>query len=162
MGEVPQISVEIVNRSKNAVYLVGSLDASDCKWRYPHCYYEIIAPDGKSAVRSFSRCGNVNPLREKDFLRVPANGKFDPFQHVDDYGFFSVHVPSETFAAEGVYRICFVYSTGKKLEDWVQGKRAADERLLKLLKQVPKTTIKSNEITVRVVRPNEQAGRDKP
>jgi len=44
VGDVPDINVQIKNESKRNVVLVGSLDASARKWRYPHCYFEIRTP----------------------------------------------------------------------------------------------------------------------
>ena len=33
LGKVSRITVALTNRTDAAIYLVGSLDASDCKWR---------------------------------------------------------------------------------------------------------------------------------
>src|SRR5205823_10991912 len=71
LGQSPKVNVEITNNTDNEIYLVGSLDSSDCEWRFPHCIFEVIGPDGKSSVRELGRCGNMNPLREKDFVKVP-------------------------------------------------------------------------------------------
>jgi hypothetical protein len=165
LGKAPSIKVEIANWTDDEVYLVGSLDASDCKWRYPLCYFEIIGPDGKSPVRNIARCGDMNSIREKDFVKVPRGGKFDPYQHVDEYGFFgSSQITPATFQFEGEYRIRFVYSTDKSdPKFWLgdaKGDKSeilnsggADNNVVKLLAKVPKTTISSNEITVKIVRP---------
>ena len=85
------ISVALTNETDVDIYLVGSLDASDCKWRYPHCYFEVTGPDGKPAARKIGRCGNMNTLRAEDFAKVPPGGSFDPYQQVDGYGFFAAH-----------------------------------------------------------------------
>lgn len=151
-GKAPAVSVEIVNHRKRDVYLVGSLDASDCRWRYPHCYFEVIGPAGKAAG-GIGRCGNMNRLREKDFVKVAPGGKFSPYQKVDDHGFFPAHqLSAGTFAAEGKYRIRFFYSTDKADIKYWLGDGATSENLERLFKQVPKLTLRSNEITVTVVR----------
>jgi hypothetical protein len=112
VGEAPKITVGLTNQSSREVYLVGSLDASDCKWRYPHCYFEVIGPTGAPSVRGIGRCGNMNTLRAKDFVKVPSGGTFDPYQNVDGYGFFSAHqLSAENFKQPGEYRVRFVYST---------------------------------------------------
>jgi len=92
-------------------------------------------------------------------------GKFDPYQKIDDFGFFgSSQISPATFGVEGDYRIRFVYSTDKaESKYWlgdVHGDVAemlttagASESVLKLLAKVPRTTVSSNEITVKVVRP---------
>lgn len=164
LGNVPTISVEIANWTDDEIYLVGSLDNSDRRWRYPFCYFEVIGPDGKRAKPGIARCGNINAIREKDFVKVPPVGKFDPYQKIDEYGFFgSSLITPETFHAEGQYRVRFVYSTAAAdPKFWLgdaQGEmsrvlrpgNADDSAITKLLKRVPKTTVCSNEITITVV-----------
>ena len=166
LGQAPTISVEIANWTEGDIYLVGSLDASDLKWRLPLCYFEVIGPDGKCDPPRIARCGNMNAIREKDFVKVPRGGKFDPYQKIDDSGFFgSSQISPATFQTEGEYRIRFVYSTDREDPKYwlgdVHGDAAemlptggTNEEVAKLLAKVPKTTVSSNEITVKVVRPN--------
>ena len=78
LGKAPNVTVALTNQTAEEVYLIGSLDASDSKWRYPHCYFEVTGPDGTSAVQGIGRCGNMNTLREQDFVEVPPGGAFDP------------------------------------------------------------------------------------
>ena len=164
LGKVPNISVEIANWTGADIYLVGSLDGSDLKWRYPFCYFEVIGPTGKSVHERVARCGNMNALREKDFVKVPRGGKFNPYQRVDDAGFFgSSQLTAATFQAEGEYRVRFIYSTeAREPKYWLgdaQGNTAemlrtggSHENVLKLLALVPRTTVYSNEITIKVVK----------
>jgi hypothetical protein len=153
LGKAPKITVTITNRTKADIYLVGSLDASDCQWRYPHCYFEVTRPDGKSAVQERSRCGYMNALREKDFVKVPPGKALDPYRRIDQYGFFSAHqLDQRTFRTACEYRIRFVYSTkSDTIAQW-RGK-AADEKIAGMFKQVPKVEVRSNEIKVCVVEP---------
>ena len=161
LGEVPKIRVRIKNLTGKDIYLVGSLDASDCKWRYPHCYYEVTGPNGKPATTGIGRCGNMNALRERDFVKVPNGKEFDPYQRLDGYGFFSAHQLSKrTFRVPGKYRIRFVYSTASSdIGAWLgDGRRAwknkgADNKLATLFARVPKTTIRSNTIAVEITEP---------
>ncbi len=158
LGQAPAISVEIANWTEGEIYLIGSLDGSDLKWRYPFCYFEVIGPDGKPAKNRIARdCLNMNTIREKDFVKVRRGGKFNPYQKIDDHGFFgtSLIVPA-TFQAEGEYRIRFVYSTDNAdPKSWLGdvGGNVTEMQVVKLLANVPKTTASSNEITVKVVRP---------
>ena len=167
LGQVPAISVEIANWTEGEIYLIGSLDGSDLKWRYPLCYFEVIGPDGKLAKNGVARCGNMNTIREKDFVKVPRGGKFNPYQQIDGHGFFgtSLMVPA-TFQAVGEYRIRYVYSTeNADPKCWLGDVRGSvaemlnaggtHENVVKLLAQVPKTTVSSNEITIKVVRPKQ-------
>ncbi len=166
LGQVPTISVEIANWTGGEIYLIGSLDGSDTKLRYPFCYFEVIGPDGKLVQqRLFRDCGNMNAIREKDFVKVPRGGKFNPYQKIDDHGFFGTSlITPATFPAAGEYRIRFVYSTDKAdPKFWVGDAHGSvlemlntgttNENVVKLLANVPKTTVSSNEITVKVVRP---------
>lgn len=155
LGKAPAVKVEIKNLMGKEILLVGSLDASDCKWRYPHAWFEVIGPDGKSAVKGAMRCGNTNALREKDFVAVKKDGTFDPYMRVDDGGFFGCHqISPQTFAVEGTYKIRFHYSTDAAADKW-EGKLSGPvpEAVKKLLERVPRATIQSNEVEVKVVKP---------
>jgi hypothetical protein len=157
LGNVPDVSVVITNQTKTDIYLVGSLDGSHCKWRYPFCYFEVIRPDGRLALPPGKGCGHANELREKDFVKVPPGGTFDPYQEIDEGGFFlSCQLTASAFRTAGEYRIRFVYST--KYDDiiaWVgDGVATAAEykKLLGMFRQVPKVEIRSNEIKIRIVK----------
>jgi hypothetical protein len=152
LGEVPAIQVRITNDGGEEVYLVGSLDGSDCRMRFPHCYFEITGPDGNPAERQIGRCGNTNPLREQDFVKVLPGGSFDPYQRFDDYGFFGCsQLSPETFREPGDYRVRFVYSTAEpQARPWLGDGREAPG-LTRLLAKVPRTTVTSNTLTVTVV-----------
>lgn len=79
LGHVPNIAVMLTNQAKSDIYLVGSLDGSDSEMRYPFCYFEVIGPDGKSAVQGIPRCGNTNMLGEKNFVNVSPGESFFPY-----------------------------------------------------------------------------------
>ena len=112
LGKAPRVTVKLTNRTRGEIMLVGSLDGSDCKMRYPPAYFEVIGPDGKSAVKGVGRCGNTNPLTVKDFVKVPAGGSFDPYAPVNGHGFFGPpQLWGHNFDRRGTYRIRFVYST---------------------------------------------------
>jgi hypothetical protein len=152
LGTAPKITVALINQSDSGIYLVGSLDASDCQWRYPHCYFEVTGPDGAPATRSTARCGNMNQLREKDLVRVRPGSNFDPYQTIDDQGFFSAdELSPRTFHAAGNYRVRFVYSTrNSDIRDWGGWVVAPNAKILSMFKRVPKVDVKSNEIAITV------------
>ncbi len=156
LGKTPRVTVAITNQTNAEIYLVGSLDASDCKWRHPHCYFEVTGPDGKSAVQGILRCGNMNPLRGEDFVKVAPGATFNPYRSIDDHGFFSAHqLDPHTFRTAGEYRIRFVYSTqSDTITEWAGDGRAAvaaNEKLVGMFRQVPKVEVRSNEIKVTIV-----------
>jgi hypothetical protein len=153
LGSAPRISVSLVNQFDSGIYLVGSLDASEWQWRYPHCYFEVTRPDGKPAHCLVARCGSTNALRARDFVKVPRGGKFDPYQTIDDQGFFPAHdICPETFSAPGTYHVRFVYSTRNgDIRDWGGGAVQSNAMILAKFKRVPKVDVKSNEIAITVV-----------
>lgn len=156
LGKVPSIKVAITNQTRSDITLVGSLDGSGCNGRYPHCYFEIIGPNGENAVMGLGRCGNMNTLCAQDFVVVPGGKAWDPYKPVNNHSFFSSgDLNSLTFGTPGEYRIRFVYSTKNgDIAKWAGDGRtqvAASKELNALFKKVPKLELKSNEIKVTVV-----------
>jgi len=154
LGTAPKLQVQIVNHANHPIFLVGSLDGSESKMRYPHCYFEVIGPDGKSANRDVIRCGNTNPLREKEFVTVPGGGTFNPYQLTDEVAFYGpIDLSPDTFRVAGEYRVRFFYSTDSAdLNEWLgDGPIMTSQHLTWLVNAVPKATISSDEFVVSVV-----------
>jgi hypothetical protein len=84
---------------------------------------------------------------------VPVGGKFDPYQSIDEQGFFRAEQLSlRTFSSTGRYRVRFVYSTrNSDIRDWGGWTVASDAKILALFKRVPRVDVKSNEIAITVV-----------
>ncbi|MGL6076368.1 MAG: hypothetical protein ACRC8S_19620 [Fimbriiglobus sp.] len=136
--------------------LVGSLDASNCKWRYPHCYFEVTGPDGKPVVRKIDRCPNMNRLRAKDFVKVPPSGAFNPYRPNEGYWFYPADlIAPDTFAVPGVYRVRFVYSAkSDDVKKWDNRQTlAVDAEVMDLFRQVPKVEVRSDELLLTVIDP---------
>ena len=156
VGELPKFNVEIINNSEKDIYLIGSLDGSAIKGRFPYCYYSILKP--KPEKINSTRCGNMNTLRPNDFKLVKAGQKFNPYEHIDIHGFFDDNVTTnlETFKHVGIYKIRFYYSTNStKFDDFLGDKpfRKNDSNSVIIhgfFKSVPKVEIASNEIEIRI------------
>lgn len=155
VGELPKLTVEISNNSKDDIYLIGALDGSDIKWRFPYCYYTIDKP--KPDTPRLQRCGNMNTLRIADFKLIKAGQRFNPYESIDDYGFFSDYTTAnkETFKNPGTYKVKFHYSTNSLDINKFMGDKSfrysSDSiRIDSLLKTVPKVDLTSNEIIFRV------------
>ncbi len=151
IGETPEITVTIKNNSGKDVYLIGSLDASEYKWRSPYCYFEINKPNNISSP-ILKRCGNMNSLRKEDFKLVKSGQSFDPYQSIDDYGFFSSNEikKKENFQAPGKYKITFYYSTkSTELSDY-RGHDNQKNELKKLLNKTPNIELISNTIEIEI------------
>lgn len=155
VGQVPKLEVQIINQSNNEIYLIGSLDGSAEKWRFPYCYFTIDKPKVDTIL--FPRCGNTNPIRIEDFVLVKPKGKFNPFQSIGGSGFFGDHTTTqkETFRNAGIYKIQFHYSTdtdniGNFMGNFGQWSKGADSVKIKsLLARVPKMDIISNRIEIK-------------
>ncbi|HET6409514.1 MAG TPA: hypothetical protein VFG14_16620, partial [Chthoniobacteraceae bacterium] len=87
-------------------------------------------------------------LSTADFVRVSANGAFNPFGE----GFFSAY-PFHRFEVKepGTYRVRFVYSTTntelKRYAGWPGGQPMDD--IIQLFKRVSHVHLTSNELKVR-------------
>lgn len=155
VGELPDLKVEIVNNTGRDIYLIGSLDGSDVKWRMPYCYFTIQKP--KPDTIRLARCGVVNPLRTEDFVRVKAGQKFNPYQSAGRYGSFPDYTITngETFKNPGVYKIQFHFSANSNdivkfsFDRHFIKSHADSVRLFSSFNKVPKTDIESNEIEIR-------------
>lgn len=153
IGETPTVKVEITNLSPSNVNFIGSLDASDVKWRFPHCYFTIEKPRLDN-LEAEERCGLMNTLRPEDFVSVEPNETFSPYVEQGESRFFSSRQMSreENFRLPGTYRIQFHYSTqSNDIEDYLGDDYNAKRRQLKrLLQDVPKVKLESNVVTVEI------------
>lgn len=157
LGKTPKVTVKLTNRTADEILLIGSLDGSDCLARYPHLQFQVIGPDGKSALKPLARCGNTNPLTVKDFVKVLAGAAFNPYEAVGGHGFFgSSQIRAENFDRPGKYRIRFTYNTQTPDDRNFGGTPRTDAALpaeLKLLlNRVPKLTLTSDEVVVEVIK----------
>ena len=161
LGSAPKVTVASGHQSNAEIYLVGSLSGSTDRMRYPYCYFEVTGPDGKSAVPEFVRDDPfVNVLREKDFIKVPPGGTFDPYDR--GHGFFpAIQLHPSTFRKAQEYRIRFVYSTKSediahwRGDDWDRVAAQEKRKIAAMFGQVPKVEVTSNEVKVTVVEPDE-------
>lgn len=155
-GELPKITVEILNTGKKDIYLIGSLDGSADKRRFPYCYFTIEKPQPE--VNVFGGCGNLNTLQIADFRLIKSGEKFDPYESGGNYQFFKdgIILNSFTFRHPGNYKIRFHYSTGSQnISDFmgtnpIRKDSLAIQQLNTFFKQVPKIDLVSNEVVLRV------------
>jgi hypothetical protein len=150
IGEVPKIKVEIENTGNKDIYLIGSLDGSEIKRRMPYCYFDIEKPRPDTIQYGF--CGTTNPLRASDFVLVKAHSSFNPYQPVDNYGFFTSYLIGDTatFRNPGVYKIQFHYSTMSGNINKYKGMGSSADSVLQkqLFEKVPRVELVSNMIEV--------------
>lgn len=144
VGEVPRISVSIINKSTKDVVLVSSLDGSARDRRFPKCRFEVLDASGKPVTLQIFGCGNLNPLETKDFVAVQAGQAFYPGATFDPF-------PVTT---AGNYTIRFCYSTSDHIEDYFGSERdglhhKASPEIQRLFEHVPKLDLKSNELKLK-------------
>lgn len=153
-GQVPDIKVAIANHSNSETYLIGALDGSEIKRRMPYCYFTIEKPKPDTVL--YQSCGTVNPLRIAEYRLVKAGESFDPYEQIDDKGFWRDHSISDkkTFRNPGVYRIQFHYSTNSTdirrfLGSW--DKNPDTPRLKQLFEKLPRIDLSSNVLEINII-----------
>ncbi len=139
-GESPIVSVEIRNTRDTPILLVGSLDGSTSKARYPYCWFEVYDPQGTLLLpQKHSFCGNTNELRQEDFVLVQPHKTFNPY----DKGFFPKYdIKHWKPQQPGTYRIAFNYSTNATNPTEWHGFCQNTRDYLYLINQVPKLELK--------------------
>jgi len=152
VGDQPEISARIINGTEKAVYLVGSLDGSERKARFPHVYYSVSGVEGGLSETQFGYCGDLNPLRIQDFVRVEPGNDIDPHKQVDYYGFSkSGKLVHSRFVKAGIYTFEFHYSTeNRDIKDWRGSVSETPSELNELLGKVARVNLTCS-LTVDVV-----------
>jgi hypothetical protein len=158
-GEIPILKVSISNDSGKDVHLVGSLDGSDLRRRFPHCILSLLDPMGKPLPRKgpIGVCGNMNRLRSADFVKIPAGSAFDLYGD----GFFgSFEILRIKELPPGTYILRFYYKTSTKaVQDYFGDERltlsteplVVSPEIQKLFESVPDVDIQSNDLKITVI-----------
>lgn len=158
-GQTPVFRVQLINRTDKTIYLVGSLDGSDVGWRYPKITVKRTGPE---VLHGPLRCGNMNNLREQDFVQLKPGESLDPFDR--DRGFFSnYHLHRQTLNMPGKYTFTLTYDTNENdIGKWwgFMGPGEPSDKMKQMLAEVPKGTYVSNTVTVTVTTDNPAASAD--
>lgn len=154
VGDRPEVAARLINDTAQAVNLVGSLDDSERKARYPYAYFEVLGPPSGVAQERFFYCGYINALRDADFVEVPPGDQLDPFMKIDGGGYFPPYQFERTrLVKPGTYTILFRYSTDSDdLSEWNAEEASAVAgftRVTERLRMVPRVSI-SCSLEVRV------------
>jgi len=155
-GEIPVIQVKIQNNSGQDWYLIGSLDNSEDKLRYPHCKLLIEKPQYEK-MEPVEICGVLNPLRFEDFQYVNDGESFNPYKIIDEYGYWgSSELIKENFKYPGKYKLQFLYSTKSRKFDSYLGSpdmfmdKWYLDSLRALVEKVPKIELASNVVELEI------------
>ena len=152
IGESPKLTVRMTNKLDTSITMVGSLDGSEVGFRPPISYYNVRHRLIGNPWSSSMFCATVNPLRIEDFKVIESNQEFDPYEKVDDYGYFNAQrLDGINFYLPGIYELTYHYSTGKNLKD-KEIEQVFDSRmkteLIELWSKVPNLELTSNTITI--------------
>jgi hypothetical protein len=120
VGDAPVFRVVMRNVSQKRFYLVGAIDGSERKWRYPHVTLTIEGPDGGVARPQLAFCGNVNPLCRRDIVLIEPGDSLEP---ISQPFWPPVDAHYARFAKPGEFTVKFHYSSNAlDYSDW-QGRR---------------------------------------
>lgn len=150
VGEVPNITFRITNKTAKEVVLVGYLDGSRDGRRFPKFLFEILDAAGKPITIDRTICKFMNDLNATDFVVVPAGDAFEPlgkgFSRLSGFHPFQITTP-------GDYTLRFSYSTSDRVQDYfglVQRRQPdASPEIQRLFERVPKLDLKSNELKLK-------------
>lgn len=152
IGESPELKVEIINKLDTSIVMVGSLDGSEIGFRPPISYFNVRHKLIGNPWSFSLYCANVNPLRLEDFKILESNQGFDPYERVDDYGYFSAQqLEGINFYIPGIYEVTYHYSTAKETKDNESEQifdSPTETRLSNLWNKVPNLELTSNTITI--------------
>jgi hypothetical protein len=151
-GQPIDVSIKICNISDAPVRLVGVLDGSETGVRFPHYLPEIKA-SVEFEPPELEACGNASPLRTTDFRLLKPQECFDPTKSAGE----ASYLPLFTFqnfspSQAGLYELSLTLSTESRRDEQWLGTLGypGEEKVLKLLKEVPRLNIKSNILTVQI------------
>jgi len=151
IGEAPQVTAKLINKSDHSVVLIPALDGSDFG-RYPLVKWSIDAPQDAMPLEQFGRCGNTNPLRANEFFAVAAGESFDV---AGGWGRIPLR---ELDRGVGEYTIQLAYATDEPdPKRWLGfGFNPSDyPQESVLLEKVPRVQLKSNVLKIRIENPYE-------
>ncbi len=149
LGEAPVITATLTNKSGRPVTLVPALDGSSHALRSPYVTFEIMPPEGVPEPGFRGRCGNTNNIQLEDFVAVADGGTMDPMGNW-------LRLWEGEFTGPGEYIIKLHYDTGGNAKSWFgfMGPLKSKSAIRKRLQDVPRMSLTSNQVTLRVVAPD--------
>jgi hypothetical protein len=130
VGEVPELSLILINKGSEDVVLVRPGDGSECGWRTP------LIEWSESEWFSGPRCGNINALRpEEVFTLKPGESKQ-----------FSEWVGIPAFERPGRYRLSVRYTNIPELAWHGISMGSHDRPTLQAVRQSTKVVAVSNSV----------------
>ena len=134
--------------------MVGVVDGSEAGVRYPRWRPAVLHGGRAVATPPAPEEPMIGPLRVSDFRRLAPGEAFDPTAKQGG----AAYLPLVTFASfapqqPGAYTLTLELSTeSERAENWLGswGQETQRDRVLELVKQVPRMTLVSNALVVEV------------
>jgi hypothetical protein len=162
-GEPITIEVLAVNNSRKGIWIARPQEGSEQGFRYPYCIFEVLDEKGMPVQDTSLACKTVEPVFAKDaFVYLKPGRSTDLYKKG-----YSIDV-SKTLS-EGTYTVIVSYSTESRKDSqwyglysddvWAERnknpfwkKRAGQiKRSDKFIRKVPRLSITSNPIIIKVV-----------
>jgi hypothetical protein len=149
-----RVDVELRNDGDEDVWVVGVVDGSEAGVRYPRWRPSVLHDGRTVATPPAPEEPLTGPLRAADFRRLGPGEAFDPTARAGG----AAYLPLLTFATfaphqPGAYTLTLELSTeSERPDDWLGswGQEPERERVLELVKQVPRMTLRANELMMEV------------
>jgi hypothetical protein len=152
VGQPVGISIEVCSISDAPVRIVGVLDGSETGVRFPY-YLPEIKSSAKFELPEMEVCGTTAPLRTTDFRLLKPRECFDPTKSAGEASYLPLFIFNNFRpTAPGVYEFSLTLSTESERHGQWLGILGypGEEKVLELLKEVPRLTVKSNILTIKV------------
>ena len=155
-GELPKAKVVLKNESDENVVLARSLDGSEVGWRFPKCGIEVF-DENKEKVQlgGIARCGNMNTLRDGDFVELEPG---ETLTLAENAGFYAFYQLSQK---PGTHWVRYSYATSSGgVEKYFGDERMmpghkVDPALREMAARIPEISVMSEMVKV-VVLPKEE------
>lgn len=149
-----RVGVELRNDGDEDVWVVGVVDGSEAGMRYPRWRPAVLHDSQAVATPPAPEEPMTGPLRAIDFRSLAPGEAFDPTARVGA----AAYLPLLTFATfaprePGAYTLTLELSTeSERPDEWLGswGQGAERERVLELVRQVPRVTVRATDLVVEV------------
>lgn len=151
------VRIVVRNISAEPVWLVGVVDGAEAGARFPHWRATVTGPDGPLPPREAS--GSARPLLPVDFRLLAPGATTDPTDRADGANYFPIAAFQSITDRPGRYRASLELDTRAPDDAAWLGDTGIDRRPAaaadraeagRRLREVPRLTVRSNEIEVVV------------
>ena len=161
-GDAITVNATVTNNSRKGVWVARPQEGSEQGFRYPYCIFEVLDEKGVPVQDDYLACKTVDPVFKDGFVYLK------PGQSVNLYK-EGYRLDKSKILPQGTYTVVVSYSTESQKESqwyglysddvWAERnknpfwrKRAGKiKQSNKFIRKVPRLSITSNSITIKVV-----------